>query len=146
MNVEVKLDQSCKELRLIIITREMNDEVSSLLQKINEPSVDMFSGIHEGEVQLIEQEEINRIYTESNKVYISTKKGLFQIKLRLYECENKLNTKIFVRISNSEIINLKEVLNFDLNYSGTIHVKMKNGESTFVSRRYVTKIKKVLGL
>lgn len=46
----------------------------------------------------------------------------FTLKIRLYECESKLNSNLFVRLSNSEIINLKEGSNLDLNYTGTIQV------------------------
>ena len=52
----------------------------------------------------------------------------------------------FVRISNSEIINLKKVKSFDLSFAGTICVTLSNGQTTYVSRRYVSKIKQVLGM
>lgn len=43
-------------------------------------------------------------------------------------------------------INLKKVRNFDLSLSGTICVTLSDGTATYVSRRYVSKIKKILGL
>lgn len=52
----------------------------------------------------------------------------------------------FVRVSNSEIINLKKIKNFDLSLAGTICVKFLDGSTTYVSRRYVTKIKEILGI
>ena len=64
----------------------------------------------------------------------------------MYELEDRLDKNSFVRISNSEIINLKKVKGFDLSFTGTICVKMKNGRVTYVSRRYVSKIKQVLGI
>ena len=48
--------------------------------------------------------------------------------------------------TNSEIINLNRVNNFDLSFTGTICVKLSNGTVTYVSRRYVSKIKKILGM
>ena len=53
---------------------------------------------------------------------------------------------IFVRISNSEIVNLKKVRSIDLSFVGTICMEMTDGEVSYVSRRYVSKIKKILGL
>lgn len=52
----------------------------------------------------------------------------------------------FVRISNSEIVNLKKVKSLDLSFVGTICMELSNGTVSYVSRRYVSKIKKVLGL
>ena len=68
------------------------------------------------------------------------------LKLRLYEIEEILNNKKFVRISKSEIINLREVKNFDFSFVGTISVQMKNNDVCYVSRRFVSKIKKILGI
>jgi len=75
-----------------------------------------------------------------------TDNGEYNLKNRLYEMEEKLNKSYFIRISNSEIINLKKVKNFDLNFTGTICVKLSNGTVTYVSRRYVSKIKEILGV
>ena len=68
------------------------------------------------------------------------------IRLRLYEVEQRLERVSFVRISNSDIINLKKVKRFDLSFAGTICVTLLNGTVTYVSRRFVTKIKKILGI
>lgn len=50
------------------------------------------------------------------------------------------------KLSNSEIVNLKKVLSFDLSFAGTICVSLSDGTSSYVSRRYVNKIKKILGI
>jgi len=68
------------------------------------------------------------------------------LRLRLYELEERLRPFSFVRISNSEIINLKRVRSFDLSLVGTICVTLSDGSKAYVSRRYVPKIKEVLGI
>ena len=87
-----------------------------------------------------------RIYAGSGKVFAVTEKGEYTVRFRLYEIEKRLNHNQFVRISNSEIINLKKVNNFDLSFTGTIRVELTNGTAAYVSRRYVSKIKKILGI
>ncbi len=87
-----------------------------------------------------------RIYLNSGKVVAVTDKGEYVLRLRLYEIENLLLTDQFIHISNSEIINLKKVNNFDLSFTGTICVKLSNGVTTYVSRRYIPKLKKILGI
>ena len=60
--------------------------------------------------------------------------------------DKRLDNSKFVRISNSEIVNLKKVKSLDLSFVGTICMELSNGTVSYVSRRYVSKIKKVLGL
>ena len=89
--------------------------------------------------------KIDPAYTEP-KVFAVTGSGEYILRLRLYELEQRLDKNIFVRISNSEIINLKKVQSFDLSFTGTICVKLSNGTMSYVSRRYVSRIKKILGI
>lgn len=56
------------------------------------------------------------------------------------------NPHQFVRISNSEIINLKKIDYFDLSFTGTICVKLRGGTVTYISRRCVPKVKEILGI
>ena len=47
---------------------------------------------------------------------------------------------------NTEIINLRKIEEFDMSFTGTICVSLTNGAVTYVSRRYIAKIKQLLGL
>ena len=94
--------------------------------------------------KLVEDDFI-KIYSLKGRVSAATEKGEYSLRMRLYEIEEKLCSGNFVRISNSEIINLKKVKNFDLSFTGTILVRLSDGTTAYVSRRYVSKIKKILG-
>ena len=80
------------------------------------------------------------------RVYAETTRGEYLLRLRLYEVETRLDSSSFVRISNSDIINLKKVNGFDLSFAGTICVTLSSGTVTYVSRRFVAKIKQLLGI
>lgn len=146
MRVEIKLDGSYIEPKIIIMTAAVTEEVSVALGKLSENNMQIISGSKDGKIEVIEQENLIRVYANSGKVFAVTDKGEYTVRFRLYEIEALLNTDRFVRISNSEIINLKKVKNFDLGFTGTICVELINGTKTFVSRRYVSKIKKILGI
>ena len=62
------------------------------------------------------EESLFRIYAEEGKVFAKTEYDLYQLRLRLYELEERLDDTLFVRISNSEIVNLKKVKNLDLSF------------------------------
>lgn len=146
MQVEIKIDSTCKEPRIIILTDSMTEEIHQIFQKLSEESPQIISGIKDDKVEVLDQSELIRIYANAGKVFAVTDKGEYLLRRRLYELEGRLDASYFVRISHSEIINLRKVVNFDLSFSGTICVKLTNGAITYVSRRYVSKIKKILGI
>jgi len=131
---------------VVIYTDKITSEVSELLRKLSGDVPEIIAGFREGEASLLDPTDIVRAYASNGKVWAETAEGKFQLRLRLYELENRLNKKQFVRISNSEIINLKKVRRFDLSFTGTICVSMSNGTNSYVSRRFVSKIKQVLGM
>lgn len=146
MRVEVKIDSSYTEPRILILTDAVTEEINHLMKKLSEDGPQIISGSKDDKIEVLEQDDLIRIYTGAGKVYAVTGKGEYQLRLRLYEIEARLDPHRFIRISNSEIINLKQVDSFDLSFTGTICVKLNNGVITYVSRRYVSKIKKILGL
>lgn len=146
MKIEIKIDDTAAETKVIIVTREVTESVQTLVKRLSEEHPKVIAGFSEDTVRLLEQEEILHIYAADGKVFAVTEKGEFTLRLRLYELEERLDKKRFVRISNSEIVNLGKVKGFDLSFSGTIRVSLTNGTSTYVSRRYVSKIKTTLGL
>lgn len=144
MKIEIQIDEKCTETRVSIVSNAMSQEITDIVNKLSD--TDIIAGIKNGVLEIIEMSDIICVFATDQKVFAKTAKGKYILKLRLYEVENKLNNAYFVRISNSEIINLKKVLNFDLNYGGTICVELCDDTVTRVSRRYVSKIKKILGV
>ena len=146
MRVEIKIDSSCTEPEIIIMTASVTEEVNNILRKLSEDVPQIISGVRDGKVEVLEQADLVRIYANAGKVFAVTNKGEYALRLRLYELEDRLDADSFVRISNSEMINLKKVNHFDLGFTGTICVKLSDGTTTYVSRRYVSKVKKILGI
>ncbi len=146
MQIEIKIDENCKETKIVIVANKMTDEINNIIRKLSDEQPQMIAGFKGDDVELLEPSDIYRIFTSSGKVVAETNRGEFTLRLRLYEIEQKLDNHYFVRISNSDIINLKKVKGFDLSFSGTICVKLSNGTVTYVSRRLVSKIKKLLGI
>ena len=146
MQVEIKIDSTVREPKVIVLTDRMTDEVNEIVRKISETEPAMLAGFREDTVTVLDPEEIYRIYAANGKVFAVTAKAEYSLRMRLYEVEERFRGSSFVRISNSEIINLKTVRSFDLSLAGTIRVALKNGETAYVSRRYVGKIKEALGM
>ena len=146
MKIEVRIDEKCKEPKIVVMTDKMTDEINALVKRLSEEPPQVIAGFKDDTVEVLEPSDIYRVFATSGKVLAETSHGEYTLRLRLYEMEQRLDNRSFVRISNSDIINLKKVKSFDLSFAGTICIRLSNGTVTYVSRRSVAKIKQLLGL
>ena len=146
MKIEIKIDEGCTETKIIVITNKVTEEVNEIVKRLSSEQPLIIAGFKDERATMLEPNQIYRVYASDGKVYAEAENGTHLLRLRLYEAEQRLAKCSFVRISNGEIINLKKVKGFDLSFAGTICVSLSNGTVTYVSRRYVAKIKQLLGL
>lgn len=144
MKVELNIDEKFKEILVTISTDKINDEVQELVNYI-EYKEDYLVGIADNQVSVIDISDIIRVFVEDRKVFVVTTKGKFVVRKKLYEMNNLL-TKDFVKISQSEIANIKFIKNLDLSIRGTIVIVYKNSDISYVSRRLLKDFKTKLGL
>lgn len=146
MKIEIKIDENCAEPKIIVVTDKINEEINDILRKLSAEQPQILAGFKDEKVTALDLNQIFRIYASDGKVYAETDSDTYILRLRLYETEQRLANHSFVRISNGEIINLKKVKGFDLSFIGTICVSLSNDTVSYVSRRYVSKIKQLLGI
>lgn len=146
MKIEIKIDEDYTETKIVVVTSKVTEEVNEIVKRLSSEQPQMIAGFKDEQATMLEPNQIYRVYASEGKVYAEAENGTHLLRLRLYEAEQRLAKCSFVRISNGEIINLKKVKGFDLSFAGTICVSLSNGTVTYVSRRYVAKIKQLLGL
>ena len=146
MKIEIKIDEDCTETKIVVVTSKVTEEVNEIVKRLSSEQPQMIAGFKDEQATMLEPNQIYRVYASEGKVYAEAENGTHLLRLQLYEAEERLAKCSFVRISNGEIINLKKVKGFDLSFAGTICVSLSNGTVTYVSRRYVAKIKQLLGL
>ena len=144
VKVELNIDKKFEEIIVTISTNKVNDEIQNLVNYI-ENKEDYFIGVLDGKVRLLSTEDIIRVYVEDRKVYVVTVEGKFIVRKKLYEVQNTL-TKDFIKISQSEIANVKYIHSLDLGLRGTIVINYKNSDVSYVSRRMLKEFKMKLGL
>jgi DNA-binding LytR/AlgR family response regulator len=137
MKVELNIDKKFGETIVTISTNKVNDEIQNLVNYI-ENKEDYFIGVLDGKVRLLNTEDIIR-------VYVVTVEGRFIVRKKLYEVQSTL-TKDFIKISQSEIANVKYIHSLDLGLRGTIVINYKNSDISYVSRRMLKEFKMKLGL
>ena len=144
MKVELNIDKKFGETIVTISTNKVNDEIQNLVNYI-ENKEDYFIGVLDDKVCLLNMEDIIRVYVEDRKLYVVTVEGRFIVRKKLYEMQSML-TKDFIKISQSEIANIKYIHSLDLGLRGTIVINYKNSDISYVSRRMLKEFKAKLGL
>lgn len=135
MKVELNIDKKFGETIVTISTNKVNDEIQNLVNYI-ENKEDYFIGVLDGKVRLLNTEEIIRVYVEDRKVYVVTVEGRFIVRKKLYEVQSTL-TKDFIKISQSEIANVKYIHSLDLGLRGTIVNVNLNMSKKFKIKMYI---------
>ena len=149
MKVGITISHSVKEIEVLITAQEQSGTVNALYEHIvdfDRKSLETLTAYKDDIAKIVYVTDIFRIYTGNQKVYIQTCQGEFVIRHRLHELEAALDKKQFLRISNSEIVNVKKIRDIDLSIVGRICIRFLNDTQTYVSRRYIPKIKKSLGI
>ncbi len=149
MKIEISIENDITERKVVIHTDKADSEITDLIERINgkaKERSDSFTAFDENGALFITFDEICRIFSQDKKVFAETKDGTYTLKARLYELEEALDNRVFMRISNSEIINLRQVKRMDTSLTGTICVSLKNGTQTYASRRYVALIRRQLDI
>lgn len=146
MKVEIKLDPNLEETKVTIYTPKIDEEVLSIEERLNKSKSQILSGFSDDKLVVIDPENIIRVYSYDGKVFVITESREYTVRLTLYETKDRLDKNKFVKISRSDIINIKKVKNFDLSFVGTISVEMVNGDLVYVSRRNLKAVKELLGV
>ena len=145
MKVEVRIDPGCGETAVTITAPALTDEVRALAARLEGAGACLIGWRGDLAVPLAEG-DILRCFAQEKGVKVQAPSGIYDLRERLYELEGRLDRHTFVRISHSEIVNLRKVTALDLSLTGTIRMTLAGDVVCYVSRRYVKKIKEALGL
>lgn len=145
MKLFVEQGRDVEEVEVVIRCRSLDREVSALLERLR--STDhRLTGVKDGATQVIEVEDVLYIDTADRITFLYTANGVYETQLRLYELEERLLGRDFLRVSKSAIINFDHVRSLRPDLGGRMRLTMSNGEVVMANRQYVGAIKAKLGL
>ena len=93
MKIEIKLDNTCKEPRIVVICDKITQDIDALVKRLSGEMPQILAGFKDDSLEILDEEEIIHIFTDSGKVVASTKKGKYVLRLRLYELEERLDKR-----------------------------------------------------
>ena len=100
---------------------------------------------NEEEIVVLQPKEIYMVRIEGGDTVIYGEKQKYRSRKRLYELSELLG-KQFMQISKTTLINLSYIDSIEPGFSGTMLMKLKNGNKDYVSRKYLPEFKRYLGL
>ena len=147
--MKVKLDISSEILEdmVIIEAQSMSEQITHLvtyIQNLDKKTTSLT--VKKGEqIYLVDYASIVRLYLQDKILQVETEEDSFTSNLRLYQVKDMLPVH-FLQISQSEIVQIRQLDHLKLTPNGMVKLFMKNGSITYSSRRYLKTIKERLGL
>ena len=147
MNIKIKTDFSDKlnddEFEIKITAKNMSESLSIIvnnIQNISSKKILLITAEYNNNIYILETEKIEKFYSKDQNVYCLYNNISYKVKKKLYELEGLLDKKIFIRISNSCIINIKQIECFDIGIVGNIIVRFKDKSTENVSKRRLSSV------
>ena len=146
IKIHTNISENNNEIEIIINAPKDAEELNQIIENIQSVSnkIDTIIGNKENQIYILNVDDVICFYAKEKSNYCKTNDGEFKIRKKLYELEENLNNKQFIRISNYCIANVKHIKSFDLSKIGDIIVRFSDGTNEYVSKRRVKNVMKFL--
>jgi len=142
------------EIRLLKIAKEQPEQMEIRCHEITEEIKEIvtfvktrqgrLTGLQEDRQFEVPVSEVCYIEAVDNKVFLYTVKQVYETRQKLYELEELLKEKYFLRVSKSLLLNLMKVRAIKPALNGRFTAVLQSGEEIIISRKYVPELKAAL--
>lgn len=145
MKVKIDISAEYKEPFAVIHTDKVTDEIQRIIDVLGTSEAPVTALKNEEDIIVLQPKDIYMVRVEDGDTVIYGAKERYRSRKRLYELASQLG-KQFMQISKTTLINLSYMDSIEPGFSGTLLLKLKNGNKDYVSRKYLPEFKKYLGL
>ena len=133
-----------REEEVVIYARERNETVDKIEQLICRKPAELMG--FQGEIAtVLDYVKVCYFTVENDRVYACVGDQRYRVRQRLYQLEQSAPPE-FVKIHQSCLANTRQIARFEVAFSGALRVVFKNGDTDYVSRRNLKKVKERFGL
>lgn len=145
MKINLDIDGKYDDTEVIIRAPHLNNDIERMIAMMR--MIDMQIAVRkDNETYLLETEKILYIEAVDRKTFVYTNSENYESELKLYEIEQELVERDFLRISKNSIVNLRKIKSLKTDVNRKIRITLQNGEQIVVSRMYSDELRKKLGL
>lgn len=137
-----RIDKDKPEI-LEIHCHSISDEVREIVAFVKSRQGQLTGTADERQYE-IAVSDIFYIETVDNKTFLYTKDKVYETRQKLYELEEMLTQKHFLRVSKSTLLNLMKVSAIRPALNSRFTAVLFSGEQVVITRKYVPELKKAL--
>jgi len=130
----------------IVFREEDAKKVNRILNAIAKGEDVYITGHNPRGMKHIESRRIHYFVVEQEEVYAILRDAKFRVRHKLYEVEEMLQDKYFIRVSKYALVNINKIEYIKPAFNSKLLLIMKNGDQVEVNRRYYKTFKKTLDL
>ena len=145
VKINLDIDGKYDDTEVIIRAPHLNNDIERMVAMMR--MIDMQIAVRkDNETYLIETDKILYIEAVDRKTFVYTNSENYESELKLYEIEQELIERDFLRISKNCIVNLRKIKSLKTDVNRKIRITLQNGEQIVVSRMYSDELRRKLGL
>ena len=145
MKIEIDINEKYNDTEVLIRANKLDGDLERLVAMMR--MVNMQIGVRKNdETYLLDTEQIFYIEAVERKTFVYTADEVYESDLKLYEIEQELLERDFIRISKQSIVNIRKIKSLKSDINRKIRITLKNDEQIIVSRLYSDELRRKLGL
>ena len=145
MKINLDIDGKYDDTEVIIRAPHLNNDIERMVAMMR--MIDMQIAVRrDGETILLETDKILYVEAVDRKTFVYTSSDTYESELKLYELEQELVQRDFLRISKQSIVNLRKIKSLKTDVNRKIRITLANGEQIVVSRMYSDELRRKLGI
>lgn len=143
--MDVHIEQIGKEEEELVLIRchAVTDQVREIAAFVKSRQGHISGTANEKQYE-ITVADICYIESVDGKTYLYTNNGVYGTAYRLFELEETLKNKHFLRISKAMLVNLMKIRSIQPAFNGRFTAVLSTGEKVIISRNYVKALKAAL--
>lgn len=145
MKITILDKDPAEEDEIIVKCSSLGDDIIKLLNQLK-TGKDKMTFYKDSKIVIIDPKDIYYFESVENNVFVYTKDNVFESKSKLYQLEEELPEKNFIRANKALIVNINKIDNLTPAFGGRLEAVLKNGYKVIISRMYVPILKEKLGL
>ena len=145
MKINLDIDGKYDDIEVIIRAPHLNNDIERIVAMMR--MIDMQIAVRkDNETVLLDTDKILYVEAVDRKTFVYTNVDTYESELKLYELEQQLIERDFLRISKQSIVNLRKIRSLKTDVNRKIRITLQNGEQIVVSRMYSDELRRKLGL